>query len=133
MKGLTNKLQTPSDLLKKLKHDFNRLENSPGDVYVAFDFFVTAEQMPDWIDDRSIRKKHNVLTILSHIANCAKHFKVDRHQSVEYTTSYSSENLDKIMIKVIGNNEDIESEEIEAVAFAKEVLNFWEEFLSEEG
>jgi len=48
MKGLFQ-LQTARDLLAKLGHDYERLRNSPNDAYVAFDFFVTAEHILDWL------------------------------------------------------------------------------------
>jgi len=43
------KLYDPYDLLRKLEHDLDRLKADPTDSYAAFDFFVTATHMPDWI------------------------------------------------------------------------------------
>ena len=40
-KGLFD-LNTPQDLLRKLKHDYQRIIQSPTDMFAAFDFFVTA-------------------------------------------------------------------------------------------
>ncbi len=84
MKGFTPKLQCPGDLLEKLKWDLRRLEESSSDVYAAFDFFVTAEHIPDWINDKSIKKGNDLLMVVSHVANGAKHFEVSkkRHKSV---------------------------------------------------
>lgn len=48
MKGLFQ-LQTAHELLAKLRHDHERLREAPNDAYVAFDFFVTAEHMLDWV------------------------------------------------------------------------------------
>ncbi|MGQ3685240.1 MAG: hypothetical protein ACUBOA_09600 [Candidatus Loosdrechtia sp.] len=42
-------LKVPRDLLNKLEHDIKRMENSPQDQYAAFDFFVTAEHLVDWV------------------------------------------------------------------------------------
>ena len=73
-------LKLPADLVKKLKHDLERLKNSPQDQYAAFDFFITAEHILDWIypNNWNERKKHRssvpLLRITSHIPNGAKHF-----------------------------------------------------------
>jgi len=40
-------LRLPADLLRKLRHDFERMKMSPQDQYAAFDFFVTAEHIID--------------------------------------------------------------------------------------
>jgi hypothetical protein len=83
-------LQSPRDLLIKLKHDLERMENSPEDQYAAFDFFVTAEHIVDWLHPserkarEDLRSSTAILRITSHIANGAKHFEATakRHQSV---------------------------------------------------
>jgi|RhiMethySRZTD1v2_1073278.scaffolds.fasta_scaffold218380_2 hypothetical protein len=92
-------LQTPEDLLGKLEADFNRFcEANPTSVdaqYAAFDFFVTAEHLPDWLS----RTRGGSLTqhrtcpdgaLISHVANGAKHFRVDpqRHTTVRDTRSH---------------------------------------------
>ena len=84
-KGLTKKLQTAKDLLDKLKFDFARIKANPLDVYAAFDFFVTAEHVPDWFGDKSIKSREPLLKVVSHIANGAKHFRAtpSKHKSVE--------------------------------------------------
>ena len=41
-------LQTAQDLLRKLRHDSQRVKQSPMDSYAAFDFFVTAHHMLEW-------------------------------------------------------------------------------------
>jgi len=83
-------LKTPSDLLRKLTHDIERLETTPQDQYAAFDFFVTAEHITDWVYPNSkanreeLRSSEAILRITSHIANGAKHFeaKAKHHNSV---------------------------------------------------
>ncbi len=83
-KGLTKKLLTPKDLLAKLQFDFERINVNPLDVYAAFDFFVTADHIPDWIKNKSIKRKYSLLKIVSHIGNGAKQFKTTNpmHESV---------------------------------------------------
>lgn len=77
-------LQTPQDVLRKLRHDFGRLKESPVDSYAAFDFFVTAYHMLEWrYRDRNkpeertqtYEKKENwFLPVCRQLANGAKHF-----------------------------------------------------------
>lgn len=83
-------LRTPADLLGKLQHDIRCMVADPGNEYAAFDFFVTAEHIVDWLhpDDKlartNLRKSDPLLQIASHIANGAKHFeaKSSHHSSV---------------------------------------------------
>lgn len=94
--GFAN-LLTTVDLFRKLEHDRERMSRDPSDVYAAFDFFVTAEHLLDWIlpdapglSRRSARQtrreKEPLLGITSHIASGAKHFRVTakRHDSVQH-------------------------------------------------
>ena len=84
-------LQTPADLFRKLEFDLSRLEKARTDQYAAFDVFVTAEHMLDWVypdDPQSQKAERNArpaLKICSHLANGAKHFKATaaRHTSVD--------------------------------------------------
>ena len=93
-------LQTPKDLQLKLRHDLGRMEQSGSNLYVAFDFFVTADSMVDWVcpdeadnagnrrrdrgaERKKIREDNALLRIAAHIANGAKHFTVTRHNSID--------------------------------------------------
>lgn len=84
-------LKKPSDLVKKLEFDFKRLNEIAHDQYVAFDFFVTAEHIIDWIHPadkaarKAMRSSSPLLKIVSHIANGAKHFEATalHHQSID--------------------------------------------------
>jgi hypothetical protein len=81
MKGFFE-LQTPADLLRKLRADLEDMKRQPRNSYLAFNFFVTAEHMKDWLfpgyENTSKRKalhdSSHVLQICSHVANGAKHF-----------------------------------------------------------
>lgn len=42
-------LRSPQDLMEKLEYDFRYLKDSPDNQYLAFNFFVTAEHLPDWV------------------------------------------------------------------------------------
>ena len=83
-------LRDPRDLVQKLEYDLDRIRKSPKDQYAAFDFFVTAEHIVDWIhpNDRkereAVRSSSSLLRITSHLANGVKHFeaKAKHHKSV---------------------------------------------------
>jgi hypothetical protein len=85
-------LTKPSDHLEKLRREFRRLDDSPFDVDHAFNFFVTAEHMLDWIHSGTAGRAHRdalrngepLLQLVSHIASGAKHFDrlSPRHQSM---------------------------------------------------
>ena len=76
--------------MRKMEHDLARMESSPQDQYAAFDFFVTAEHLVDWIypkdtaGRRALRTSTVLLRITSHIENGAKHFEATakHHNSV---------------------------------------------------
>ena len=90
-------LRSPRDLLAKLHHDLRRLEAEPLDQYAAFDFFVTAWHMLDWIDPgedqtakdrrKAIRDRSVILKVCDHLASGSKHFQATakRHDSVKAT------------------------------------------------
>jgi hypothetical protein len=94
MQGLFE-LKTPRDLLLKLKFDLKALKREPTNTYLAFNLFVTAEHMKDWVfpgkanrkNRENIEKSSSLLQICSHIANGAKHFEVEarHHNSVADT------------------------------------------------
>ena len=136
-------LQTPADLVKKLRHDLERMTKSPQDQYAAFDFFVTAEHILDWIypDDRaareSLRSSSPLLRITSHLANGGKHFqaKAVHHRSVTGTAKdryvedgyvedgYFEEPL--LIYLSEGEAKEMGTPHIDALALGRRVLEFW--------
>lgn len=92
-------LQTPEDLLAKAHRDYERLRARPMDVDAAFDFFVTARHVPDWLQAAGRGRvadafaKYVQLRICRHIADGAKHFEVTakHHQQIVGTSvSYAA-------------------------------------------
>jgi hypothetical protein len=90
------RLHTPQDLLAKLEHDLERIRRNPNNIYAAFDFFVTAEHLVDWLlpdipsgnqstARKAKRESSELLKITSHLANGAKHFqaRAKHHNVVE--------------------------------------------------
>jgi hypothetical protein len=89
------RLKTPQDLLAKLKAEAELLHQRSDDSYLAFNFFITAWHMVEWIHPgnsnakhrENLRKSEPLLQVLSHIANGTKHFELDpqRHSAVSST------------------------------------------------
>lgn len=84
-------LTSSAQLFQKMESDLAALTASGSDSRLAFNFFVTAEHLPDWLHQRELVRKHALLRIVSHLANGAKHFTLDpkRHDSVDATTRYT--------------------------------------------
>ena len=81
-------LTSPAHLFQKMESDLATLAASGSDSRLAFNFFVTAEHLPDWLQQRELVRKHALLRVVSHLANGAKHFTLDpkRHNSVDATS-----------------------------------------------
>lgn len=107
-------IQTPADLVAKCEHDLARIRERPGDPYPAFDFFIAARHVPDWIatadvdrrvenilDDRcrkeiaelaeSIFNAHPRLKIARHLADRSKHLVVTREGRKSNRTPFHKE------------------------------------------
>ena len=120
-----------------------RLNSSPHNQYAAFDFFVTAEHIIDWLypDDRrkreEVRASSEILRITSHIANGAKHFeaKARHHQSVAgveksryVAKGYVQEGYFKEPIIIHLSSQESEAlgrASLEATELAELVYNYW--------
>ena len=145
-------LRTPRDLLEKLKREYRRLQQSPLDQDIAFNLFITAEHIPDWLypgdrgsDNAEIRSKlkksNNYLVVCSGIANGSKHFKVNpnRHHSVSGTSikgAFDPNIFDNNVFDVARLAIDLDGDaanqlgpSINAVELARIVLDFWENYI----
>jgi hypothetical protein len=135
-------LKTPADLFQKLEHDLNRMKNDPLDSYAAFDFFITAEHMIDWLypnepDKQSAERKSNqVLLVCSHIANGSKHFKAThpKHKSVTATTvhhgAFSSAfshafDITRLEVELRGDAATAMGETVSAFDLATRIRDHW--------
>jgi hypothetical protein len=141
--GLTPELQTPGHLLEKLRHDFGRVSRDTSDPYAAFDFFVTAEHLPDWISKLSLKKTEPLLKIVSHLANGAKHFRATnpQHRSVEnvridsgafQSDAFQSDAFDVggLVVELKGDEAALFGPEIGVLELAERVLHYWTSYLS---
>jgi hypothetical protein len=138
-------LRVPRDLVQKLEYDLERVRKSPQDQYAAFDFFVTAEHIVDWIhpNDRkareAVRSSLSLLRITSHLANGVKHFeaKAQHHQSVAdveksryVEAGYVEEGYFEDPLFVHLTTEEQHSfgqSSIEVSALARQVYEYWKE------
>jgi hypothetical protein len=141
-------LQRPADLVAKLEHDLQRIRAAPNDVYAAFDFFVTAEHIIDWLlpdapdssqsgARRLKRDSSELLKATSHIANGAKHFQAlaKQHDTVAALEnnsggfdpkSLSPRSFDAGSFQMHGLNISLEcGRVIHVLTLAEDVLEYW--------
>jgi len=138
-------LRTPQQLLAKLRHDHARLAANPTDSYAAFDFFVTANSLVDWIwpsasPDQQKDNRHSDLLprLCAHLADGAKHFLLDRpHYGVDGTVhdraAFSRDAFQgdafqtgKLMIILEAKEAgEIGQSTIDALTLATQVLEYW--------
>jgi hypothetical protein len=135
-------LKTPEDLFRKLEHDLRRLEAEPLNAYAAFDFFVTAEHMLDWVHPNDwVRQKTErqcdpLLEVCSHLANGSKHFQATnrRHRSVDDTQQHGGAfssafgrafDISRLEIHLKGKAEAMLGSVIEVTDLARKVLDCW--------
>jgi hypothetical protein len=138
-------LKTPMDLLQEIRYDSGRLCDAPDNIYAAFDFFVTACHMLDWLhpnDDKGRKDEETkcpLLQICSHLANGANHFEATakQHTSVDDVVSEegafqpdalqpSAFQVGGLFIRLDGQAASLFGAKTEAVDFAQKVLAHWE-------
>lgn len=88
-------ITSPTWLLAKLERDLKAFQVNPCDADKAFDFFITAESLVDWLmpgnENRQTRTKLKesdpLLQVVSHLASQAKHYVAEAscHKSVKGT------------------------------------------------
>ena len=134
-------LKSPSDLLEKLCHDLERIRRNPLDQYAAFDFFVTAEHMVDWLfptveAERKKLRNLPLLALCSHIANGAKHFeaKAKHHNSFSdsqvhpgaFSSGFSSGfDISGLIVVLDGDAKLTFGSEIYVWDLAEKILRYW--------
>jgi hypothetical protein len=146
-KGFAN-LSNALDLLCKLRHDRTRMNSNIMDTYAAFDFFVTAEHMVDWLlpdvlgqsrreERKGFRNSNRLLQITSDIASGAKHFQAlaQHHDSVDGLAnvfggfdpqSFSADSFCPGSFKLAGLNINLnDGSNIHALTLADDIIEFW--------
>jgi hypothetical protein len=151
-KGLFD-LQSPQDLLKKLCHDLERLTNSPRDQYAAFDFFVTARHMPEWVypSEQNRKKRADLerssplLRVCAHIGDGSKHFQATalKHRSVQgsavqegaFDRAFQADAFQMDALIICFERDTAEAlgvKEIDCVELARRVLEYWQDHFGNE-
>ena len=130
-------LKDANSLFKKLKHDYETFKADNKDQYKAYNFFVTAEHLPDWVGDTTIKDKNPYLRIASHLATGAKHFQVTnpKKDSVHSTAidvyvveGHTEEEYFETVLTLIITDKEAEELGINSIAvmnLADEVISFW--------
>lgn len=149
------RLRTATDLRVKLRHDLKRLQSNPLDEYAAFDFFVTAFHMLEWLHPKdaprrkAMRKASTLLQICDHLASGSKHFEANdpKHQSVDDTQFHSGAfssgfsrgfDTDRLQIclektaaaELAAETDHPNRQKIEVSELAERVMLYWERELS---
>ena len=144
-------LTSPEELLVKLQHDLARMEQDLANPYPAFDFFVTAEHLLDWLYPDSAkptnkqtrtqkRKNEPLLRVTSHLANGAKHFQTtaSHHKSVDnlrvHDGAFDAEVFDpsvfatdRLLVELQGDDATVLGQQITAIELARRVLAYWQQ------
>ena len=148
-------LQMPEDLLRKLRHDHEQMRTCPFDPYMAYNFFITAEAMVDWVypGDKnkkkriSLRKSEWFLQAASDLAIAAKHFDLHAfHNTVDrvfVTAGWFPKNAfpkgsfpkgfmgdGAMMVCLLEGVEGEVKERFTAFAIATRVLEYWEKSIA---
>ena len=142
-------LRTAADLFRKLQTDYEALVATPADPYTAYNFFVTAWHLLEWLypGDSSVRQRsetrdqHPVLQVCEHLAVGAKHFSPSdkRLEAVTQTgrASYWAKGWwhpnwwakgwwrDALVVELAGKAREQFGAQIDVLPLAEEVMRFW--------
>jgi hypothetical protein len=143
-------LKTAEDLCRKLEWEYEERKKDPLNPYHAWNFFVTAEHLPEWLgrtDSRFSYKKFKqekpLLRICSHLASGGKHFRPGpEHTSVASTRQQSGwvkpgwvkpgwVKLPALMVDLTHKEKEdlkLDSSGVEALWLADRVLEFWHNY-----
>lgn len=146
-------MQTAQDLLGKLNREYAQLQTSPLNQDIAFNFFITAEHISDWLytgyapqmksSREKLRNENVCLQVCSHIANGSKHFKTEakHHKSVSGMSSkgafqrnaFQNDAFDVTRLSIDLHEDaakELGSSSIEVVELAGRILKFWENHMN---
>jgi hypothetical protein len=139
-------MRSAADLRDKLRRDYARLAAHPGDADLAFNFFATADRLPDWLyPGDSARgteaRSAPIPALCSELANGVTHFRVAdrRHRSagkLPRTSGYFSNYMGayfgwyfgrgQLVVDLTGVLADQLGPQLAAADLAREVLTYWD-------
>jgi hypothetical protein len=137
----SQKLQSPEDLLDKLRRDLSRLKKEPHQIDHAFNFFVTADLLHDWVlpgkkhrkERKRDRDKEVLLDICHQIATGTKHFETDRSvksaatkKKVRRTAALVNGHATYQLVAVDDGLTEKLGESVTSLDLAKQVFEYWE-------
>jgi hypothetical protein len=128
------------------------LKRESDNAYTAFNFFVTAEHILDWLYPKRVNKNKRekmregsqILKVCSHIANGAKHFEIEdkHHNSVlktEREGGYFPKNYfhkiyfakgyfkeARLVVRLSGEAKKSLGATVDVVSLASQILQLWE-------
>jgi hypothetical protein len=137
-------LRTPPDLFGKLGRDFARMNEEPLSSDCAFNFFVTADHIVDWLhpgdrakDTRSAKRGGSILLqICYHLSSGAKHFeathkchtsvaKTERHRGAFGPGFSKAFDISRLEVHLDGDAAKTYGESIDALDLAQHVYDYW--------
>jgi hypothetical protein len=142
-------LRQPRDLLAKLRHDLQRIQRDSSDSFAAFDFFVTAWQLLDWVhpgkQNERLRaetvKGDDVLAVCQHVATGAKHFKVESRHAKSVRATGQRGTFDRtfdatfervhLVLHLDGRSAEVFGPTVEVADFAARVVDWWAQRLGD--
>jgi len=139
-------MRSAADLRDKLRRDYARLAAHPGDADLAFNFFATADHLPDWLYPADPARQAEarsaaIPALCSDLANGAAHFRVaDRRQRsagrAPRTSGYFSNYMGayfgwyfgrgQLVVDLTGAAADQLGSQLAAADLAREVLSYWD-------
>jgi hypothetical protein len=141
-RGFTSTIQSPADLLAKMRHDLARMRADPNDPYAAIDFFTGAESIIDWRypgdkDQQKRVRSHEPAKTVSHLASGAKHFHATAPQHTTVVDTERDQD-DGALAMMMPSSPSLMIERsngspMTAVEFAEFVLRYWTKELGPNG
>lgn len=137
--GFSDRLRNPTDLLAKMRHDLDRLEADPSNDYAAFDYFIAAHHIEDWVRNSGGQRRgdSSTLEIVRELANLGKHFRRDRNatdRTIRQEGAFQADAFDPRAFQTVRLVLEVPPEgPRSAVAIARENYQFWASELGDGG
>jgi hypothetical protein len=143
-------LRLTTDLLNKLRYDLAELKRQPGNAYLAFNFFASAAQVPDWLHPgdengplrQGIAETSPLVRLSKEIAEGKVQLVLDENHDVsEPRKGWLSSLSDfaargaaaaaapgQLLIDCRGDGEKELGRQIDAVSLAARIVAFWQNY-----